>query len=234
MKLPNDAPGPSPGEGPAPQASRELGCLRPLGAVAVAVVVVVGVLGGLAVGRCTAPPAPAPAASVTVVHSTPNVVTAVRDLARLEGAAFHMERVIELTERQRRVFGLVEAEDAILLVASGEVVAGVDLSEIGEDDIVVDTEQKSARVTLPPVRILSSRLDNERTRVHSRQTDLLAERRESLETRARREAERTLVAAADEAGIHDRAAKNVRRTVEGLVRSLGYEQVEVEVSDQAD
>ena len=43
----------------------------------------------------TAAPAPS---SVVVVRPTPNVLVAVRELARLETMEFHMERVIDLTE----------------------------------------------------------------------------------------------------------------------------------------
>jgi hypothetical protein len=65
--------------------------------------------------------------------------------------------------------------------------------------------------------------------VHTRKTGVLARRRENLETRARQEAERTLVEAAREAGIIARAEENATRTVDGLVRSLGYDRVEVTI-----
>ena len=183
---------------------------------------------GLFIGRCSAPAPAAPASSVTVVRPTPSVLRAIRDLSRLESAEYHMERVVDLSEKQSRFFGLIQAEDAILLVASGDVIAGVDLSKLGEADVVVDAEKKRARIVLPPPEILSSRLDNERTYVHTRKTDVLASRKESLESRARQEAERSIVDAAKEAGILERAKQNARRTVEMLVRALGYAEVEVE------
>ena len=58
----------------------------------------------------------------------PSVVVAMKDLARLEATTFHMERVIDLTETQQRFKGLITVKDAILLVAAGDVVGGVDLS----------------------------------------------------------------------------------------------------------
>jgi hypothetical protein len=139
-----------------------------------------------------------------------------------------MERVVDLSEKQSKFFGLIEAEDAILLVAAGDVIAGVDLAELGDGDVVVDSEKSRAKITLPQPKILSSRIDNERTYVHTRRTDTLASRKESLETRARQEAERSIVEAAEQAGIIDRARQNNRRTVEALVRSLGYAEVTVE------
>lgn len=163
----------------------------------------------------------------TIVRPTASVVLALREVARLEGAVAHVERVIDLREKQSRFAGLVVAEDAILLVASGEVIAGIDFSELDEDAVSVDRERSRARIELPQVRILAQRLDGEHTYVHTRTTDALARRQENLETRARQEAERTLVAAAIETGLLDRAEESTRRTVGSLVRSLGFTEVEV-------
>ena len=165
--------------------------------------------------------------TVTVVRPTPDVIVAVRDLARLESAQYHVERVIDLRDRQQRLFGLVEAEDAILMVAAGEVTAGVDLTKLEDGDVVVDPEAGTAEIVLPPPEVLITRLDNDRTYVHTRETDALARRSETLETRARQEAERTLRDSALEGGILDRASRNAEQTVEVLVRSLGYDQVTV-------
>jgi len=163
----------------------------------------------------------------TVTRPTPSVVVAIRDLSRLETTRFHMERVIEMHQRQRRLLDLVEAEDSILLVAAGDVSAGVDLGALEEGDVQVQWETRQAQLTLPAAEIFSSRLDSERTFVHRRETDLLAERDERLESSARREAERSIHEAALEAGILERAQENAERTVRGLVTSLGYEEVEI-------
>lgn len=176
---------------------------------------------GLAEGEDEPPP------EVIEVRPTPDVVVAVRDLARLESTSYHVERVIDLSSNQRRLFGLVQAEDTILLVAAADVTAGVDLAQIEDGDVVIEPERRRATLTLPPAEILSARLDNERTYVHQRETDLLARRREGLETRARREAERTLRESAIEAGILERAERNAAQTIETLVRSLGYDEVVV-------
>jgi len=167
------------------------------------------------------------------VQSTPSVVAAVRDLARLEGAEFRIDRVISLTDKQDRFFGLVNTKDAILLVASGAVVAGVDLSGLTDADVVVDQEHHKVRLRLPPSEIFSTRLDEDHTFVYQRDTDLLAERKETLETQARQEAEKTLTKAALDGHIVDRANASVRKTVETLLRSLGFTEVEVTLREHA-
>ena len=163
----------------------------------------------------------------TIVASTPSVVVAVRDLARLESAQAHVERVIELRDKQSALFGLISTQDAILLVAVGEVTAGVDLGGVHDDDVVADRAHGSVLLTLPAPEVLTVRLDNERTWIYSRTTDLLAQRHEDLETRARREAERTLEQAAIDSGLIETARANAVRTLESLLHSLGYTSVTI-------
>lgn len=170
---------------------------------------------------------PPPTTVTTTVRPTPSVVRAVRDLARLETASFHMERVIDLRETQSRAFGLIEAEDAILLVAAADVTAGVDLAGLRDEDVVHDAARSRVTLTLARPTVLSTRLDSEHTFVHSRTTDLLARRQQQLESRARQEAERTLAAGAVEAGLLRRAEDNAARTITSLARSMGYAEVEV-------
>lgn len=178
------------------------------------------------VTRPRVPLLPPMSASVSVVRPMPSVLLAVRDLARLESVSFHMERVIDLTEKQSRLFGLVETEDAILLVAVADISAGIDLARLQEGDIQADSKLGRVKIRLPNSEIFHVNLDKEHTYVHTRKTGLLARREEDLESRARAEAERALVDAAREAGILVRARENARRVVEGLVRSLGYTQIE--------
>jgi hypothetical protein len=194
--------------------------------------IVLGIVAGVAGTRSLAPSLPSlppVSSSVTVVRPTPGVLAKIQDMKRLESVSFHMERVIDLSEKQSQLFGLVQTEDAILLVAAADVRAGVDLGKLGPDDVKVNLDARTATITLPPAEILSAALDSEKTYVHTRKTGVLAQRRENLETRARQEAERTLVEAASEAGILTRAEENATRVVGELVRALGYAEVSVSV-----
>lgn len=171
-----------------------------------------------------------PVAEVEVQATRP-ALTAIRDLARLETVSFHLERVVDVRERQSTLFGLVDAQDAILLVAAADVRAGVDLSRLRDEDIEVDMATGHATLVLPAPEIFDSRLDNERTYVHTRETDTLARRSERLETTARRRAEEHLAEAAEESGILDRARENAESTLRALVQSLGYAEVEIRWQD---
>jgi hypothetical protein len=101
-----------------------------------------------------------PFETATALRTTPSVVLAVRDLARLETAEYHIERVIDLRDRQSLLFGLIRTQDAILFVAVGQVTAGVDLGALADGDVVVDQARTRADVTLPAAIVFSTRLDN--------------------------------------------------------------------------
>ncbi len=214
--------------------SARKGVLRAHGktALIVAAALAIGIGGAAAVIR--SPPRPfLPMASVEVVQvqPRPNVVGSVRDMRVMTTAEQQVERVMDIKSKQSKLFGLVNAEDALLLVASGSVSAGVDLGDLQESDVNVDWDKRSVRMKLPPAKVLSSRIDNERTYVHSRKTDVLASRAEALEGEARSKAEAEIVQAARDAGLLTRASKNAARTLEALLRGLGFRQVEVIVTD---
>jgi hypothetical protein len=214
-----------------PNAGRGQSTLRLKLALGAAGVLSFAAISGLFVlDRARRPLLPPASSSATVLKSLPNVLVAVTDLARLESVSFHMERVLDLTEKQSRLFGLVESQDAILLVAVAEVTAGVDLGKLSRADVVTDAQRGRAEVRLPAAEIFHVALDNQHTYVHTRKTDLLARRQETLESRARGEAEKALLEAAKEAGILRQAGENARRVVEGLVKSLGYRDVVVTTS----
>ncbi len=181
--------------------------------------------GGFAIARALTEPAKERIVEVRV--GSP-VLESVRELARLETVSFHMERVVELKDEQRPAFGLLKAQDAILLVAAADVSAGVDLQSLKAEDVEVDREARSVKLKLPAPSVFSVALDEEHTYVHSRTTDLLAKRKLDLEGQARRLAVQDLEEAAKKAGILKRAQAGAQRTLESLLKSLGYEHVEIE------
>jgi hypothetical protein len=161
-------------------------------------------------------------------RSTPGVITAVRDLSTLETASFHVEKVIEATDEQSRLWGMVQAKDALLLVAVGDVVAGVDLGKVRDENVRVDPATHALHVSLPAAQVISSSLDERATHVYTRTTDVLAERNEKLEGDARRRAEEQMRKAAIDGGLLDRARANADRALRALFRSLGFTDIELE------
>ena len=187
---------------------------------------------GFFIGRGAHEPASA-SATHEELAKTPDVLLAIRGLARLETVAYHMERIIDLKNRTPRLFGLLNVDDAIVLVAVGEVVAGVDLAKLRDGDVtVIETPNAKprVRVRLPAPEVLSAHLDNQRTHVQSRQTDMLAEQPEQMETHARQLAEQSIHDAAIDAGILEHARRGAEQELTTLVRALGFDGVEFEPS----
>jgi hypothetical protein len=180
-------------------------------------------------GRAEAPTA---AASGVELRATPGVITAIHEIARLETTEFHVEKVVEINDSQSRLWGLLQAKDALLLVAAGDVVAGVDLAKVRNEDIRVDVPARSVRVRLPAPQIVASTLDERATHVYARSTDVLAVRNEALEGDARRAAEEQMRRAALDAGILDRARASADRALRALLQSLGYDDIELDWADR--
>jgi hypothetical protein len=176
------------------------------------------VLGGAYVLSMREPPPPETGISA---RSTATIVVAVRDLARLETTELHIEKVIDLTDTQSRFFGLVEATDAILLVAAGDVTVGVDLGKVQDDDVTFDPKTHKAAIRLPPPEIFSTRLDESKTYVYARTTSLVAKRNEHLEENARKEAVQAMEKAAREGDTMDRAKHQAEKELKSLGFALG-------------
>jgi len=185
------------------------------------------VVGWFAANHRSGAAKPKPPERTEHLATTTALLTAVRDMARLESVSFHIEKVIDLKDRQPRLRGMVQAEDSILLVAAGDVVAGIDLSRLRDGDVTVISTSSEVRLQLPQPEILAVQLDAKRTYVHSRKTDLLARPAIDIETRARMHAEEDIRNAALDAGILERARQNTGHTLSALVRSLGYEHVAI-------
>lgn len=152
----------------------------------------------------------------------PTVVRQIRTLQRLETVSYTMDKIIS-GERDNPVLPAFLAGDKLLLVVHGEIIAGVDLSKLKATDVVVNG--RSVSIHLPQAEIFTTRLDNARTRVYSRETGLFSVADPNLESEVRQEAERQLMAAALEDGILKAANQNARQTVTTMLTSLGFERV---------
>jgi len=168
-----------------------------------------------------------PPEHVIVERPTPSLLVAIRNVSKLESAEVHVEKVVDLTDRQSSFFGLVESKDAILLVAVGHATVGVDLSKMRDNDVLLDPVTGIARINLPEPEVLSATLDEEATYVFARSTDLLARRNEQLEGNARRQAKRAIEMAAEAPDVMKRARMNAERQLTGLAKALGAKEVQL-------
>lgn len=156
--------------------------------------------------------------------SRPAVVQRIQRLQRLESVVYSMEKIVTGTQDNAylpRILG----GDRILLIVHGEVIAGIDLAKL--DDSKMTIKGRSIEVALPQAEVFSTRIDNERTRVYSRETGLFTAPDPNLESEVRREAERQIRQSAIESGILKTASDNARASLSGLLEGLGFESVVV-------
>ncbi len=117
--------------------------------------------------------------------------------------------------------------ESVLLIATGEIRAGVDLDELRPGDLSV--EEGRVIINLPDPEILSAALNEEETRVYDRDQGLLDfNLDEDLETEARREAVSRLESSARDNGILDQAEENAETSLRAFIQSLGFEEVRFE------
>lgn len=157
--------------------------------------------------------------------SSPAVVEKIRQLSRLETVDYSIDKIVEGSHQYPYLPNFLVG-DKLLLVAHGEVIAGVDLSRLQPSDVVVDGSH--VRVQLPQAELLGTRLDNQRTRVYSRTTGVLVEADPDLESEVRLTAEQQFTQAALADGVLDKARQNARASVTALLYGLGFRQIEVQ------
>jgi hypothetical protein len=161
--------------------------------------------------------------TLTIDVSQPTVVDRIQRLQRLETVVYTMDKIVA-GAKENSVLPNFLAGDRLLMLVHGEVVAGIDFSNLKPGDVRVDGKQVHLR--LPPPQIFSTRIDSGKTRVYSRQTGFLVPTDPNLETQVRQEAERQLQEAAMADGILRTAQQNAASTMMSLLQGLGFEKVD--------
>ncbi|QDZ40239.1 DUF4230 domain-containing protein [Euhalothece natronophila Z-M001] len=161
----------------------------------------------------TAPP-PEPEVSVPTM-----IVSQVQEVSELTTSVFTMESIVP-TQQDRKVGNLTVGTTRLLYIAQGEVRAGVDLSQMSTDDVVVNED--SVTVTLPPAKILDHKLDVSESKVYDYDRGFLnlgPDVAPELQTLAQQKTLDKVVTAACEEGILDQARDRAEITVTELLKA---------------
>ena len=176
----------------------------------------------------TATPGPT-ATPLPTATPTPRVqITDVRALGRLETVEYLLETAIDLEKQPentwQRIIGIF-GTDKLLLLASGEVVAGVDMSKITPQDAIIQGDRIT--LCLPGPEIFYTRVDNQDTQVYLREKGIFYPYDKDLETRARQNAEKAMHEKALKHDILEKAGENAVRDMEQFLHSLGFTDITV-------
>jgi hypothetical protein len=153
----------------------------------------------------------------------PTVVRQIQQLQRLETVSYTMDKIIS-GEHANAYLPKFLAGDRLLLVVHGEVVAGINLAGLQPGNVLIQGQKVS--IHLPAAEVFSTRIDNTRTRVYSRDTGLFSSPDPNLESEVREEAERQLKQAALQDGILKTAADNAQSTISGMLKGFGFHETD--------
>jgi Protein of unknown function (DUF4230) len=161
--------------------------------------------------------------TISIDVSQPTVVDRIQRLQRLETVVYTMDKLVTGAKENPLLPDFLTG-DRLLMMVHGEVVAGIDFSNLKPDDVKVDGKQ--IHLHLPAAQVFSTRLDSGKTRVYSRQTGVLVPTDPNLETQVRQEAERQMQQAALADGILRTAEQNATSTIRSLLQGLGFERID--------
>ena len=153
----------------------------------------------------------------------PVVVEGIQELDQLATVRW-TESVLITRETGGNILDRLFSGEKVMVIATGEVEAGVDLGDIDKDQVSVNGD--SVTIDLPEPEILSASLDEERTRVYDRDFSPLNVRPDDdLVERARLRAVEKIEDAARENEILATAERNAEDGIRAFVTTLGFDEV---------
>jgi hypothetical protein len=153
----------------------------------------------------------------------PVVVEGIRELDQLAAVRW-TESVPVTKESGGDIWERVFDGEKVIVIATGNVEAGVDLGDIHKGDVSVDGD--TVTIDLPDAEILFASLDEETTRVYDRDlSPLNFHPDDDLVQEARLRAVEKIEASARENGILDTADQNAQNGIRAFVTTLGFDEV---------
>jgi hypothetical protein len=156
------------------------------------------------------------------------LVTRVRALNRLETASMRVVHVGTITQSYELVPNAL-AGDELTFLAAGDVIAGIDLAQMRQEDVRREPNGTIV-VRLPPPQVLVTRIDNRESHVINRKTGLFRRADMNLEGRARQYAEQGIRNEAVKKGVLTLASQNAEVKVAELLHMFGFQKVRCETA----
>lgn len=169
--------------------------------------------------------------SVTNPHV---IVKQVQMVSELTTSVFVMDSIVP-TSSSRKIGNWVVGETNLLYVARGEVKAGLDLSAITVDDVVIDKD--TITITLPPVKILDEKIDVNQSQVYDYDRGFLnlgPDVAPELQKKAQQETLIKIRNTACQQKILDQANQKAVILITELMKNSGFTTVEVKTNPSDD
>ncbi|MFF6996772.1 DUF4230 domain-containing protein [Streptomyces sp. NPDC008313] len=165
-------------------------------------------------------------------RSGPALLESIQDISRYDAASGNFQVVVDLEKDAKYLPDAIRGTRT-LYVGAGTVAAYVDLGGLGEKDVKVNEDRTSATLRLPHARLGRPALDPDRSYAVSKKRGLLDRLGDvfsdnpNSEQAVQRLAARHIGDAAEDSRLADRAEENTTGMLQGLLHSLGFEEVKV-------
>jgi hypothetical protein len=173
-----------------------------------------------------------PLATKTVDRSQPALLDAITSIADFRAASAQLNVVVDIEKDAKWLPSVVRGERTVLL-ATGHVDAGVDLSGLDASALTVDASTRRVVIVLPHARLRTPELDLENSHVIVNKRGVLDRLGSAFgdapggERRALELAQGKLQLAAQQSNVLAVAETNTAAMITGLVKGLGYTEVTV-------
>ncbi len=156
------------------------------------------------------------------IENSSTIVQQIKDIQELATTKQTMETIVPVSA-DRKLGDIPVATTRLLYIARGEIKAGVDLNELKVADIKVNNN--SVEISLPPAKILDSKIDVNRSRVYDYDRGFLnlgPDVAPQLQTLAQRKTLVEIVNTACNEGILEEANDKAKQTIGQLLVNTGY------------
>ena len=173
------------------------------------------------------------------------VLKRIQSLNLLTTKQYFLERDLKITLNfdDLKIFNITILENSLSqdVRVSGKVFAGIDMSKLQQEDIMVAKDQNKINLILPPAEILEVSIEEDRTDILGKDYNLLVgtkilfdedmrvEVENSLQKQAIKEGKIGLVEVACTESILDQASESAKEALKEFLLGLGFKEVEVEV-----
>jgi hypothetical protein len=169
---------------------------------------------------------PAPAALL----NSATVVQRIQTLSTLVTVKYVLEKVV-VYDDPKYLGGLIPlGENRLILLAHGEVLAGVDFSQLSSQAVTISGRR--IVLTIPPAVVTDAHLVEQHTHVLDWHTGMLRSFDKQLEQSARRQAVVDITRAARQSGIEEEAATRARTQLTAFLKALGFDEVRVQTQSK--
>jgi len=182
----------------------------------------------------TATPAPTRTATSTprptnTLMPTPTptptpILIDIKELGKLVTTQYKLQTISVVEEKEDNWIERLFGENKVVLVATGEVMAGVDMALITEEDVTVNGT--AVKLIMPPAEIISVRLIPGESWIYDRKLNILKPNWD-LELQAQEQAEAELVRWSTSHGILEQSEEVFTVRIEAFLRRLGFTEVTI-------